>query len=51
MWNGKPKVNENYLSKRMRLYGNFKPKSSMPISPDPDSLIEETKRVYLQCCV
>ena len=51
MCNGKRKVNENYLSKSMRLYENLKPKSSMPPSPDPDSFIEETKRVHLQCCV
>ena len=44
------KLNKNYLSIRVRLYKNFKSKSSMPLPPDPDSFIE-LKRVHLQCFV
>ena len=35
----------------MHLYETFKPKSSMLLLPDPDSLFEKLKRVYLQCYV
>ena len=31
----------------MRLYGYLKRKSSIPLSPDPDSITEKTKRVHL----
>lgn len=33
------------------IYGNFKTKSSMTLSPDPDLTVEELKRIHLQCCV
>ena len=42
------KLNENYLSIRVRLYKNLKSKSSMPLLPDEDSLVE-LKHVHLQC--
>ena len=49
MCNGK--LNKNYLSARMCLYENLKPKSSMPLPPDPDSLTEDLKYVHLECYV
>ena len=39
------KSNKNYLSTRLRLHGNLKPKSSIPLPPDPNL------RVHLQCYV
>ena len=32
----------------MRLYENFKPKSSIPLPPDQDSLVAKIKRVHTQ---
>ena len=45
------KLKKNYLSTRVSLYKNLKPKSSMLFSPDPDSLAEELKWVHLRCYV
>ena len=45
------KLNKNYLSPRVSLYENLKPKSSMVFSPDPDLLVEKLKHIYLQCHV
>ena len=42
------KLNKHYSSTRVSLYGNLKPKSSMLILADTDSLAEELKRVYLR---
>ena len=47
----KGKLNENYLLTRVRLHENFKPKSSIPLSPDLDFLAGKLKRVHLQCYV
>ena len=38
IYNGR--LNGNDLSTRLGLYKNRKPKSSMPLSPKPDSLVE-----------
>lgn len=51
------KDDEDYLATRIRLYQNLKSKSSMPIPPDPDSVVQVIKRVHLQvyqwlrCCI
>ena len=47
MYNGKS--NRNYLSTRAHFYENLKPKLSMPLPPNLDELVEELKRVHLQC--
>ena len=44
------KLNESYLSTRVHLIKNLKSKSSMPLLPDPDSLVE-LKHVHWQCYV
>ena len=50
------KDDEDYVSTRIRLYENLKSKSSMPIPPDPDSVVQVIKRghhqVYewIRCC-
>ena len=41
------KLSENDLPTRVRLCENPKPKTSMTLPPDPDSLVEELKHVYL----
>ena len=38
------KLKEDDLSKRVCLYENLKPKSSVPLSPDPDLFVEERER-------
>ena len=45
------KLDDNYLSRRVNLYENLKPKSSTLFSLDPDSLPEELKRIHLQCYI
>ena len=45
------KLYKNYLSARVSLYENLKPKSSMLFSLDPHSLAEKLKRIHLQCYV
>ena len=42
------KENENYVDTRIRLYENLKRKSSMPLPPDPDSVIQVIKRAHHQ---
>ena len=49
MYNGK--LNKSYLSTKVRLYKNRKPKSSVSLLPDPNSIIKELKHVHLRCCV
>ena len=38
---------ENYLDTRVRIYKNFKRKTSMTILPDPDSVKLAIKRAHL----
>ena len=45
IYNGK--LNENCLPTKVRLYKNLKPKSSMLLPLNPDSLVEKLKRVHL----
>ena len=45
-YNGKK--NKNNLLTTVCLYENLKTKSSMPLPPDPDPLVEELKRIHLQ---
>ena len=45
------KVKRNHLSARLCLYEDLEPKSLMPLSPNPDPLVEELKRIQLQCYV
>ena len=47
MYNGK--LNENCLSTRVCSYKNLKPKPSMQLPPDPDSLVDRLKCVHLKC--
>lgn len=50
------KENESYVETRIRLYQNLKSKSSMPLPPDPDSVLQVIKRahhqtyLWLRCC-
>ena len=44
MYNGK--VNEDYVSTRVRLYDYLKTKFSMPLPTDPQSIIQE-KNSYI----
>ena len=46
LYAGKP--NETYIATRIRLYQDIKVKSSMSISPDPDSLMQVIKRVHFE---
>ena len=43
------KDDEDYVDTRVRMYTNMKVKSSAPLMPDPDSLLQEIKRIHLQC--
>ena len=45
------KLNKGYLSTRVCLSENLRPKMLMSPPPDLDSLAEELKRVHLQCYV
>ena len=45
MYNGK--LNKNYLSTRTCLYEILKPKFSIPLPPDPGSLVWRTKNFSL----
>ena len=42
------KENETYVGTHIRLYQNLKQKSSMPLPPDPDSVIQVIKRAHHQ---
>ena len=42
------KIDEDYIDTRIRLYENLKVKSSMPLPPDPLSVIQVIKRAHLQ---
>ena len=45
------KIGESYIETRVRLYENLKVKSSMPLPPDPLSVIEAIKRSHFQAYI
>ena len=42
------KKNETYVETRIRLYKNLRKKSSMPLPPDPDPVVQVIKRAHFQ---
>ena len=45
------KIGESYIKTRVRLYENLKVKSSMPLPPDPLSVIQVVKRSHFQAYI
>lgn len=45
------KAKRNFFINKSALCENWKPKSSMPLPPCPDSFVEDVKSVHLQCCI